>query len=126
MGCPTGTQGVQGTGTSCVPVVVPTCLPPIPPIDQCGGCPQGQVCKPSGVNCLVQPCPTSECVNYEPQLGSCPKVSRFLPLLNFACLGEKFRVRFCASDENCRKDLSERCCISQCNRRVCTAVPVVH
>nr|KAI8735773.1 keratin-associated protein 5-1-like [Biomphalaria glabrata] len=42
-----------------------TCVPETtvePPKDQCGGCPYGQVCKPTNVVCIRAPCPTHECV----------------------------------------------------------------
>ncbi|KAK6994325.1 keratin-associated protein 5-1, partial [Biomphalaria glabrata] len=32
------------------------------PIDECGGCPAGQECQPTGIVCKKAPCPTHKCV----------------------------------------------------------------
>ncbi|GFR61132.1 delta-like 4, partial [Elysia marginata] len=31
------------------------------PVDPCGGCPDGQTCVPTGIQCVTSPCPTHHC-----------------------------------------------------------------
>lgn len=57
-------------GMVCIALVVPTC---VPPKDSCGGCPDGQVCKPTGIVCIRAPCPESfKCVSQKDSCGGCP------------------------------------------------------
>lgn len=40
-------------------------------LDNCGGCPYGQVCVDTGIRCITEPCPTFRCVAND-SCGGCP------------------------------------------------------
>ncbi|GFN89616.1 protocadherin fat 4 [Plakobranchus ocellatus] len=40
-------------------------------VDQCGGCPMGEVCKATGIVCITSPCPTHKCEVMD-KCGGCP------------------------------------------------------
>ncbi|CAL1544034.1 unnamed protein product, partial [Lymnaea stagnalis] len=58
---------------ACIAITVPTC---VPPVDQCGGCPEGAKCVNTGIVCITEQCPTYECVSEsalpKDSCGGCP------------------------------------------------------